>query len=219
MPLVLQTQKLILQITQRFPSNSPLNPWKIIQVKKQVLWGPFFKEEHWDPRSLKNWVQNTQAAGSFVGPRGTVSCSVCSISASVSVPLRVSFQSHPWPECLPAQTPSTRHPEISCHLVRCYRPPWTRKWQPTLAWEVPWTEEPGGLPSTGSQKWASNNSVIFHMSLPHLLVKCILRNCIVFCYLGWNYLWPPFATGCFWSTVYSVRLLRPVAVLPRPVWS
>ena len=33
--------------------------------------------------------------------------------------------------------------------------PWRRKWQPTpvfLTWEMPWTEEPGGLQSTGLQK-------------------------------------------------------------------
>ena len=32
--------------------------------------------------------------------------------------------------------------------------PWRRKWQPSsiLAWKVPWTEEPGGLQSVGSQK-------------------------------------------------------------------
>ena len=30
--------------------------------------------------------------------------------------------------------------------------PWRRKWQPwTLVWEIPWTEEPGGLQSKGSQ--------------------------------------------------------------------
>ena len=33
--------------------------------------------------------------------------------------------------------------------------PWRRKWQPTssiLAWEIPWTEEPSGLQSIGSQR-------------------------------------------------------------------
>ena len=33
--------------------------------------------------------------------------------------------------------------------------PWRGKWQPTLiilAWEIPWTEEPGGLQSIGSQR-------------------------------------------------------------------
>ena len=33
--------------------------------------------------------------------------------------------------------------------------PWRRKWQPTpvfLAWKIPWTEEPGGLQSTKSQR-------------------------------------------------------------------
>ena len=32
--------------------------------------------------------------------------------------------------------------------------PWRRKWQLTpifLPWEIPWTEEPGGLQSVGSQ--------------------------------------------------------------------
>ena len=31
---------------------------------------------------------------------------------------------------------------------------WRRKWQPTrvLAWQIPWTEEPGGLPSMGSHR-------------------------------------------------------------------
>ena len=31
--------------------------------------------------------------------------------------------------------------------------PWRNKWQPSiLAWEIPWTEEPGGLQSMGSQR-------------------------------------------------------------------
>ena len=33
--------------------------------------------------------------------------------------------------------------------------PWRRKWQPPpsiLAWRIPWTEEPGGLQSMGSQR-------------------------------------------------------------------
>ena len=39
--------------------------------------------------------------------------------------------------------------------------PWRRKWQHSsiLVWEIPWTEEPGGLHSMGSQKrwtWLSN---------------------------------------------------------------
>ena len=37
--------------------------------------------------------------------------------------------------------------------------PWRRRWQLTpifLAWEIPWTEEPGGLPSMGSQRVGHN---------------------------------------------------------------
>ena len=58
-----------------------------------------------------------------------------------------------------------RHPrwcrdkEPTCQCRRCrFDPwvgkiPWRRKWQPSpvLAWRIPWTEEPGGLQSTGSQ--------------------------------------------------------------------
>ena len=28
---------------------------------------------------------------------------------------------------------------------------WRRKWQPTPTWKIPWTEEPSGLQSMGSQ--------------------------------------------------------------------
>ena len=46
-----------------------------------------------------------------------------------------------------------------------------------LAWEIPWTEEPGGLQSTGSQKvrqdWATYTSL-----QDILLVRCILRSYI-----------------------------------------
>ena len=33
------------------------------------------------------------------------------------------------------------------------RSPWRREWLPSiLAWEIPWTEEPGGLQSMGLQR-------------------------------------------------------------------
>ena len=43
--------------------------------------------------------------------------------------------------------------------------PWRREWLPTPVWRIPWTEEPGGLQSMGSQRvghdWATNFH--FHM--------------------------------------------------------
>ena len=38
--------------------------------------------------------------------------------------------------------------------------PWGRKWQHSsiLAWEMPWTEEPGGLQSMGSKSWTRLNN-------------------------------------------------------------
>ena len=35
-----------------------------------------------------------------------------------------------------------------------------------LAWEIPWTEEPGGLWSTGSQSWAHLSTPAHHISEP-----------------------------------------------------
>ena len=35
-----------------------------------------------------------------------------------------------------------------------------------LAWEIPWTEEPGGLQSTGSLKVGQTERLHFHFSLP-----------------------------------------------------
>ena len=44
--------------------------------------------------------------------------------------------------------------------------PWRRKWQPTLAWKIPWSEEPGRLQPMGSksQTWLSNFTFTFHLS-------------------------------------------------------
>ena len=45
--------------------------------------------------------------------------------------------------------------ESACQSRRCKSRgfnPWRRKRQPTLAWEIPWTEKPGGLQSVGLQK-------------------------------------------------------------------
>ena len=35
------------------------------------------------------------------------------------------------------------------HLDNCIQSCWRRQWQPTLAWKIPWTEEPGSLQSMG----------------------------------------------------------------------
>ena len=61
----------------------------------------------------------------------------------------------------------------SCACLQCGRPgfnPWVRKilWSThssTLAWKIPWTEEPGRLQSMGSQRvghdWATSLSFTF----------------------------------------------------------
>ena len=45
--------------------------------------------------------------------------------------------------------------------------PWRRKWQPhssVLAWRLPWTEEPGGLQSIGSQRVGHDRVTDTHYS-------------------------------------------------------
>ena len=45
--------------------------------------------------------------------------------------------------------------------------PWMKAWQPTpvffLAWRIPWTEEPGGIQSIGSQKIGCDYSNLAHV--------------------------------------------------------
>ena len=49
-----------------------------------------------------------------------------------------------------------------------------------LAWKIPWTEEPGGLQSMGSQRvghdWATNAFTFFWSMFPHWLFPCLLHQ-------------------------------------------
>ena len=57
-----------------------------------------------------------------------------------------------------------------CRFSPCIgKMPWRRKWQPTpviLAWRIPWTEEPGGLQSMGSQRVGHDWSDLSALPLP-----------------------------------------------------
>ena len=64
--------------------------------------------------------------------------------------------------------------ESTCqYRIRRFNPwvgkmPWRRKWQPTsiLAWRIPWTEEPGGLQSRGSQSRTRLKRLVTHERPP-----------------------------------------------------
>ena len=64
--------------------------------------------------------------------------------------------------------------ESACQCPRCRRHkfnpwvgkiPWRRKWQPILAYKIPWTEEPGGLLSLGSQSWTQLSTWAWHSEI------------------------------------------------------
>ena len=48
----------------------------------------------------------------------------------------------------------------------------------TLAWRIPWTEEPGGLQSMGSQRVRHNCATNFHFSR-------LAEKCLVITETGW----------------------------------
>ena len=55
--------------------------------------------------------------------------------------------------------------------------PWRSEWQPSiLAWRIPWTEEPGGLQSIGSQRVRHDRSNLSQHSTQH--VRCWWILCI-----------------------------------------
>ena len=79
---------------------------------------------------------------------------------------------------------------------------WRRKWQPTpvfLPWEIPWTEEPGGLQSVGSQKSGHNCA---HTHTRKLL--CVDRTHKLFLQL-FQHKW--LLSGHFESTGFSCFVL------------
>ena len=60
----------------------------------------------------------------------------------------------------------------SCRRSRFHprKIPWRRKWQPTpvfLVWRIPWTEEPGGLQSIGSQRVRCGHCYICALGVQH----------------------------------------------------
>ena len=99
---------------------------------------------------------------------------------------------------------------------------WSRKWQPTpvffLTWRIPWTEEPGGLQSIGSQRvgrycmkqlsthgckkifflgWGLLRLSLYFRSYSLYLIK--LAFCL-FCFLDFMYKWYRMVIVFFYMT-------------------
>ena len=67
----------------------------------------------------------------------------------------------------------------------------------TLAWKIPWTEEPGGPQSVGSRRSDTTEQLHFHFSL-----SCIREgNVNPFQY---SYLGNPMDRGAWWAAVLGV---------------
>ena len=48
-----------------------------------------------------------------------------------------------------------------------------------LAWRIPWTEEPGGLQSVGSQRVGLDRATNTHTHSPHLEAKALTLGVLV----------------------------------------
>ena len=71
---------------------------------------------------------------------------------------------------------------------------WRRAWQPTpvfLAWRIPWTEELGGLQTTGSQRSEHNWATKTFMFLLHVLYEGLWQTSACICE-GFEILWCSF---------------------------
>ena len=72
---------------------------------------------------------------------------------------------------------------------------WRRKWQPTLAWKVLWTEEPGMLQSMGSQRVGHNwvASLLLSLFIPvhfsSLIPKMLIFLLAISCLTTSNFPW------------------------------
>ena len=73
-----------------------------------------------------------------------------------------------------------------------------------LAWEIPWTEKPGGLQAVGSPRtghgWATNSLIL---TLPTLVcnMESEFRKFLFFCVLA------PLTISCFWCPKKSMEYL------------
>ena len=63
--------------------------------------------------------------------------------------------------------------------------PWRRAWQPTLAWRIPWTEEPGGLWFIASQRVRHNWTKVA-CKHRNFRISLSISTKLVFWYFDWN---------------------------------
>ena len=71
----------------------------------------------------------------------------------------------------------------------------------TLAWKIPWTEEPGRLQSMGSLGSDTTERLPFHFSRPALEKEMATHSS----FLAWRI---PRTGGAWWASVYGVAQSR-----------
>ena len=91
--------------------------------------------------------------------------------------------------------------------------PWRRGWQPSiLAWIIAWTEEPGRLPSMGSQKVGQDRSNWAQMQAPCKVISVLYMSWAVY-YIPVTYLLYNSSFGLLIPFTYFTHLL-----FPSPLW-
>ena len=98
--------------------------------------------------------------------------------------------------------------------------PSKRKWQPTPAWRIPWTEEPGGIKSIGSQRvrhnWATKHSTAYYIYMWYIyMYMYIYITFLIHLFISehWGWFIKHFFSICFSVTtsamiIYSVKFCK-----------
>ena len=76
-----------------------------------------------------------------------------------------------------------------------------------LAWRIPWTEEPGGLQSTGSQSWLQWTTNT-HCLSTHLSAVCLTYSCLFYWVLFYSHHFFGFTNSWFFFSPWLFSPLR-----------
>ena len=142
----LSTIRILVQKVQKFISFTDLSPEPRKITSTQQLHGTYVSQIN-AGKGISNWTS--------VFPQPFVNSSfILWVSLVVQIVKNLLAMLETWVWSLDQEDPPEK--EMATHVS-------------ILAWEIPWTEEPGGLQSMGSQRvrhsWTTNTSIFFQFHI------------------------------------------------------